>query len=311
MALAGSSSADPQHSQAWHARPGRTHESFLFGVRRRGYDRFDKANDGPQGFGLMPSGEPTVSDVNRKLWNATSVEYQAAHHEELVDDVLWGPSMPPEATLKVLGEDVAGKEVLELCCGGGQSAVYLALRGARVTGVDFSEKQLEYARAFASSRGVRIRFEEGEVRDLSAFPSDSFDIVFSAFAFGFVEDIEATFQEAFRVLRRGGQFAFSWASPLYVGVTPDTGGALRVVRSYFDRSPIVSDEPGGREVDFHRTYGDWLGALVRAGFVVTDILEPEPMPRGNSYRDGFPLSSIRMVPGTTIWRARKPRRLGW
>jgi SAM-dependent methyltransferase len=257
----------------------------------------------------MPSEKTTASDINRKLWDATSAAYQAAHHAELVDDVLWGPSMPPETTLEILGRNVAGKEILELCCGGGQSAVYLAQHGAKVVGIDFSENQLEHARALAKSRGVAVRFERGDVHELSAFPSDSFDIVFSAFALGFVEDIEATFRGAFRVLRRGGFFAFSWASPLYVCVTAAMDAGLHVARSYFDRSPIITDEPEGREIDFHRTYGDWLGALVRAGFIVTDIIEPEPLARENSYRDGFPLASIRMVPGTTIWRARKPRRL--
>lgn len=272
------------------------------------FRQIDKANDKREGFVLMASGEPTATDLNRRLWNATSGAYQAAHRDELIDDVLWGPSMPPEATLRVLGPDVDGKEVLELCCGGGQSAVHVASRGAKVTAVDFSEKQLAYARRFAASRGVNIRFEETDVQNLSPLLSNSFDIAFSAFALGFVEDVEATFREVVRVLRPGGLFAFSWASPMYVCVTPASGGGLQVVRSYFDRSPIVSDEPEGREVDFHRTYGDWLGALVRAGFVVTDIWEPEPLPRENSYRDGFPLSTIRIVPGTTIWRARKPGR---
>jgi SAM-dependent methyltransferase len=257
----------------------------------------------------MPGDEPTPTELNRRLWNASSATYQAAHHDELIDDVLWGPSMPPESVLNVLGRDVASQDILELCCGGGQSAVHLAQRGANVTGVDFSEKQLEFARRFAASKGVRIRFEQGDVRDLSAFRSDSFDIAFSAFALGFVEDLEATFHEASRVLRRGGLFAFSWASPIFACVTAASNGALQVARSYFNRSPIVTDEPEGREVDFYRTYGDWLGALVRAGFVVTDILEPEPIPQENSYRDGFPLSTIRMVPGTTIWRSRKPRRI--
>jgi len=68
----------------------------------------------------------------------------------------------------------------------------------------------------------------------------------------------------------------------------------------------VFEEKDGTEVDFHRTYGDWHRALTDAGFIVTDILEPEPLPRENTYADVFPLSKIRMIPGTTIWRALKP-----
>ena len=80
--------------------------------------------------------------------------------------------------------------------------------------------------------------------------------------------------------------------------------------NYFDRTPRVdTEEPWGTEVDFHRTYGDWHLALTDAGFVVTDVLEPEPLPRENVWSESHPLTKIRVIPGTTIWRARRPRRL--
>ena len=244
--------------------------------------------------------------ANRENWNATSRSYQAAHREELEGDVLWGPSMPPEKVLHILGESVAGKEILEIACGGGQSAVYLTEQGARVTGVDFSSAQLEHARSFAKSKRANVRFIESNAEDLSMLSDSSFDIAFSAYALGFVERISEAFREARRVLRPGGLFAFSWQSPIYP-MTAD--GTLEIRRSYFDRTPIVFTEGSGTEVDFPRTYGDWHRALTDAGFVVTDIVEPEPVPKENTYSDVFPLAKVRMIPGTTIWRARRPRRL--
>ena len=214
--------------------------------------------------------------------------------------------MPPEQELEVLGPSVAGKDVLEIACGGGQSAAHLAEQGAQVTGVDFSSGQLAHARAFVRSKKVRVRFIESNVEDLSMLKDSSFDIAFSAYAFGFVEDIHQTFGEIRRVLRPGGLFAFSWQSPMYP-ITRD--GTLEIRRSYFDRNPIVFQDEGGTEVHFHRTYGDWHRALTEAGFVVTDILEPEPLPKENTYADDFPLTKIQTIPGTTIWRARRPRRL--
>ncbi len=47
--------------------------------------------------------------ANRDSWNGTSKEYQARHHGELEGDVLWGPSMPSERELRILGESVRGK----------------------------------------------------------------------------------------------------------------------------------------------------------------------------------------------------------
>jgi len=244
--------------------------------------------------------------ANRESWNATSRAYQASHRTELEDDVLWGPSMPPERDLKTLGPSVSGKNVLEICCGGGQSAAYLAGQGARVTAVDFSSEQLDHARTFARSKEVQLRLIESNVEDLSMLEDSSFEIAFSAYALGFVEDVRKTFREVWRVLRPGGLFAFSWQSPMYT-ITRD--GTLELKRSYFDRSPIVFTDDTGTEVDFHRTYGDWHRALTDAGFVVTDIIEPEPLPMENTYADVFPLEKIRMIPGTTIWRARRPKTL--
>ncbi|MCI4371719.1 MAG: class I SAM-dependent methyltransferase [Thermoplasmata archaeon] len=250
--------------------------------------------------------ESAHSRANRENWNATSRAYQKAHHAELEGDVLWGPSMPPERDLKVLGPSVSRKDVLEVACGGGQSAVYLASQGARVTGIDFSSEQLAHARAFATSKKANVRFIESNAEDLSMLDDHSFDVAFSAWAFGFVEDIGRSFREISRVLRPGGLFAFSWLSPIFM--ITERGG-LAITRSYFDRSPLVDKGADGTEVDFLRTYGDWHRELAGAGFVVTDVLEPEPLPRENTYSDDFPLAKIRMVPGTTIWRARKPRRL--
>ncbi len=256
----------------------------------------------------MPEDLSPFTRSNRDLWNATSDEYQRDHRAELEDDVLWGPSMPPETTLQVLGPSVAGKDVLEICCGGGQCSVYLAEKGARAVGIDLSSVQLEHARRFAQERGVEVRFLESNAEDLSTFKDGSFDLAFSAYALGFVQDVGRTFRETFRVLRPGGLFAFSWSSPFYVCLTRDADGTLRVTRSYFDRNPIIFTEKERREVDFYRTYGDWIRLLVEVGFVVTDLLEPEPLPQESTYKDVFPLDQIRLVPGTAIWRARKPGR---
>ena len=53
------------------------------------------------------------------------------------------------------GVDLAGARVLDAMCGGGQNAAYFVDRGARVTGVDISEKQCEqYRRRFPGSEVV-------------------------------------------------------------------------------------------------------------------------------------------------------------
>lgn len=59
-------------------------------------------------------------------------------------------------------------EILDLCCGYGRHAVRLAEKGFKVTGVDLSQVNINYARRFAEERGVSklVRFLVGDAREV-------------------------------------------------------------------------------------------------------------------------------------------------
>src|SRR5207245_5499062 len=116
--------------------------------------------------------------------------------------------------------------------------------GVQVEAIGFAKEQLDPVCASAHSKKTSVRFLEADAQDLSMLDDGNFDIAFSAYALGFVEDIGRTFREVARVLRPGGLFAFSWMSPLFA-ITEDRG--LFVKRSYFDRSPIVFEEKDSTE----------------------------------------------------------------
>lgn len=65
-----------------------------------------------------------------------------------------------------LGEefDLPGRDVLDLGCGPGLYAVELAELGARVLGVDFSRKSIEYARRQAEQRDLALTYEVADFR---------------------------------------------------------------------------------------------------------------------------------------------------
>ena len=65
---------------------------------------------------------------------------------------------------------------LDLACGEGRNAVWLAERGWRVTGVDFSDVALEKAARLAASRGVEVNWVVADVLDLEPEPG-AFDLV--------------------------------------------------------------------------------------------------------------------------------------
>ncbi|MGW0331476.1 class I SAM-dependent methyltransferase [Streptomyces sp. NPDC003011] len=77
--------------------------------------------------------------------------------------------------------DLAPGSALDLGCGEGADAVWLASRGWRVTGVDVSRTALDRAAGHAADAGVgdRIRWERHELG--VTFPEGSFDLVSAQF----------------------------------------------------------------------------------------------------------------------------------
>jgi len=139
------------------------------------------------------------------------------------------------------------------------------------------------------------------------FADDTFDIVFSSFgALQFVADGEVMVGEVTRVLRPGGTFAFSITHPIRWSMPDDpTKEGLVVTASYWDRTPYVEEDDSGqvRYVEHHRTIGDWVGVLSRAGFVLRGLLEPE-WPEGHDrIWGGWGPERGALIPGTAIFVA--------
>ena len=65
---------------------------------------------------------------------------------------------------------------LDVACGEGRNAVWLASKGWRVTGVDFSRAGLAKAQRLATDRGVEVTWVEADVVEWQP-PTASFDLV--------------------------------------------------------------------------------------------------------------------------------------
>ena len=170
-------------------------------------------------------------------------------------------------------DDVAGADVLELGCGGGQCSVALARRGANVTGIDLSAEQLSFARDLAAEYDADVGFLQGDVTDLSTFPDERFDVAFNAYVLQWVDDLATCFCETHRVLRPGGRFVFAMPHPVYPLADPDSH---TVEESYFDTGRQVTqyDDLDRDMVTYRHRVSDVHNALVGAGFRVERIREP-------------------------------------
>jgi demethylmenaquinone methyltransferase/2-methoxy-6-polyprenyl-1,4-benzoquinol methylase len=92
-----------------------------------------------------------------------------------------------------------GDRVLDACCGTGDLALADLQAGARVTGLDFSERMLERARAKSSE----VEWLQGDALALP-FADGSFDGATVGFGARNLDDLEAGLRELRRVLRPGG-----------------------------------------------------------------------------------------------------------
>jgi 2-polyprenyl-6-hydroxyphenyl methylase/3-demethylubiquinone-9 3-methyltransferase len=103
--------------------------------------------------------------------------------------------------------DWRGKDVLDLGCAGGFMAEALALRGARVTGIDPAAEAINAARAHARAGGMRIGYDVG-VGEALPYDSASFDAVVCVDVLEHVTDLNKVLAEVARTLRPGGMFLF-------------------------------------------------------------------------------------------------------
>lgn len=93
--------------------------------------------------------------------------------------------------------------VLEVGCGTGRTACYLAAQGHRVTGVDIRPDMIGKANMRADKERVSVQFMEGDASALP-FQNDSFDVILAESVSVFT-DTEKALKEYHRVLCKDGK----------------------------------------------------------------------------------------------------------
>jgi SAM-dependent methyltransferase len=117
----------------------------------------------------------------------------------------WDSGVPSKELIRVLdAEKIKPCRAVELGCGTGTNAIYLASRGFDVTGLDCSATALEQARTKAVEAGVNVRFLEA---DLCRFKLDlePFDFIFDRGCYHSVRRLDiAGFLQTLRRLSKPG-----------------------------------------------------------------------------------------------------------
>lgn len=240
----------------------------------------------------------------KKYWEESSKDYQA--ESDIKIGIHYGPGSPFEDKLKLLG-NLRGKKVIEIGCGGAQCGIAMSKKGARVTGIDQSEEQLKFAKNLAEKNKVKIKFIQGSFQDLKKLKSNDYDIAFSAFAFQYSPNLLNLFKQVKRILKKRGIFVFSLDHPFFEVISPKT---LKAKKSYFKTGRYAEKNKGADFVAYHHTISELFNFLVKAGFIVEKIIEPDSRKKydGDPWYglwDYYLPRLLKIVPPTIIFKARK------
>jgi 2-polyprenyl-6-hydroxyphenyl methylase / 3-demethylubiquinone-9 3-methyltransferase len=102
-----------------------------------------------------------------------------------------------------------GKSVLDVGCGGGILAEAMAAQGARVTGIDLSDKALGVARLHQLESGAAVAYRLIGAETLAMEAAGAYDIVTCMELLEHVPEPASTIAACAQLTRRGGKVIFS------------------------------------------------------------------------------------------------------
>jgi len=178
-------------------------------------------------------------EKNKSAWNLkTDLHTKSEFYD--VPGFINGKSSLNPIELDLL-KDVQGKDVLHLQCHFGMDTLTLARMGAKATGVDLSDKSINYARDLNNQLGLDAEFICSNVYDLNDDVLDKkFDIVFSSYgAIPWLEDLDKWAEIISHYLKPGGIFVFAEFHPV-VWMFDDN--FTHLAYNYFKEEAIIEFE---------------------------------------------------------------------
>ena len=186
------------------------------------------------------SSEQNYLEINRHSWNNRVEAHLRSEFYDL-KGFLNGKTSLNEIEINLLG-DIKGKSILHLQCHFGQDSISLSRLGAKVTGIDLSDKAIESAREIARQTNSDTRFICCDVYDLTNHLDEKFDVVFTSYGtISWLPDLDRWAKIISSFLKPNGQFVFVEFHPV-VWLFDDN--FKKIEYRYFNSGAIIETEKG-------------------------------------------------------------------
>ncbi|MEM9561678.1 MAG: class I SAM-dependent methyltransferase [Actinomycetota bacterium] len=242
---------------------------------------------------------------NRQHWDALADDWAALTEGAWTREPTWGNWSVPDAEVEMLPVDMRGMDAIELGCGTGYVSAWMARRGATVTGIDNSERQLATARRLADEHGIDLTLIHGNAETVPR-PDGSFDFAISEYGASIWCEPEAWLWEAHRLLRPGGRLAFLANHPLAMACVAADGSRVTdsLTRPYFGMHTLdwreAEVDPGG--VNFCLAVSDWAALFRSTGFTIDDLREPRAPANASGHDDFVSVDWAQRWPSEIVWK---------
>ena len=224
----------------------------------------------------------SYQDINKETidkWIEEGWEWaKSISHEEYIDakngnwNVLLTPTVP--VPHEWIG-NIKDKKILGLASGGGQQMPIFNALGAKCSVIDYSSKQIESEYKVAKREGFTIEAIEGDMSKKFPFYDETFDIVFQPVSNCYVEDVQHIFNEAYRVLKKGGIFLAGLNNEINYIVDQNEKEIVwkmpfNPLKDEKAKEFMVKENAG---MQFSHNMTEQIGGQLKAGFTLVDIYE--------------------------------------
>ncbi|TDE53273.1 class I SAM-dependent methyltransferase [Flavobacterium sp. GT3P67] len=205
----------------------------------------------------IPVSEQELENTKKGNWNIVLTPKKPVPHN-------WFP-------------ELNGLKVLGLASGGGQQGPILATLGANVTIFDNSDKQLQQDETISNKFNLDIKTLQGDMKDLSVFEDNSFDLIFNPCSVLFVDNVLPVWKECYRVLKPNGILMTGLINPISFQIDEQS---LKLIykQPFSDLHSLPAEKveeliKNKEALQYGHSLTDQINGQLQAGFSLTNMYE--------------------------------------